>query len=170
MGNIVKGEIISTLSRSESPARYQKENAGTRETQGVPRSGVGDTKPMDGEVLQMMLWESDQLIVPKKQGNTCGGKGLAGMRRDDRDTSSTLRGGQRMSTKLSSLTLRARENPRCKSTSLAHLLTEDFLRGCFRELKRDKAPGIDGVTVKEYESHLEGNIEDLAARLKAKGY
>ncbi|HAZ31889.1 MAG TPA: group II intron reverse transcriptase/maturase [Dehalococcoidia bacterium] len=75
-----------------------------------------------------------------------------------------------MSTKLSSLTLRARENPRCSFTSLAHLLTEDFLKGCFRELKRDKAPGIDGVTVREYEVHSEENIKDLVARLKAKRY
>jgi len=71
------------------------------------------------------------------------------MRLDSRDTSSTHRAGQRMSTKLSSLTLRARENPNCKFTSLAHLLTEDFLKECFEELKSDKAPGTDGVTVKE---------------------
>ncbi|MBT9160942.1 MAG: hypothetical protein DDT26_02238 [Dehalococcoidia bacterium] len=75
-----------------------------------------------------------------------------------------------MSTKLSSLTLRARENPKCRFTSLAHLLTEDFLKGCFGELKRNKAPGIDGVTVKDYEVHLEENLKDLAARLKAKRY
>ncbi|MCL0076603.1 reverse transcriptase domain-containing protein, partial [Dehalococcoidia bacterium] len=169
-GNIDKGEIISTPSGSESPARYQKDNGGTRETQGVPQVGVCDTKPIDGEVLQMMLWESDQLIVPKKQGNACGGKGLAGVRRDDRDTSSTHRGGQRMSTKLSSLTLRAGENPKYRFTSLAHLLTEDFLAECFGELKRDKAPGIDGVTVREYEVHLMENIKDLVARLKGKRY
>jgi group II intron reverse transcriptase/maturase len=118
----------------------------------------------------MTLWESDQPIVPKKQGNACGGKGLAGMRWGDRDTSATLRGGQRMSTKLSCLTLRARENPKCKFTSLAHLLTEDFLKECLRELKRDKAPGIDGVTVKQYEVHLEENVKDLVVRLKAKRY
>jgi len=32
---------------------------------------------MNGKILQMTLWESDQLIVPRKQGNACGGKGLA---------------------------------------------------------------------------------------------
>ena len=75
-----------------------------------------------------------------------------------------------MSTKLSTLTLRAREDPKCKFTSLAHLLTEDFLKGCFRELKRDKAPGIDGITAREYEEHRDENISDLVARLKAKRY
>jgi len=168
--NTIKGEVVSAPSGSKAVARCQKDNAGTRETQGVPQSGVCATKPINGKVLQMTLWESDQPIVPKKQGNACGGKGLAGMRWGDRDTSATLRGGQRMSTKLSCLTLRARENPKCKFTSLAHLLTEDFLKECLRELKRDKAPGIDGVTVKQYEVHLEENIKDLVVRLKAKRY
>ena len=47
-----------------------------------------------------------------------------------------------------------------------HLLTEDFLTQCFKELERDKAPGVDGVTGKEYEANLEKNIKDLVARLK----
>lgn len=51
-----------------------------------------------------------------------------------------------------------------------HLLTEDFLKGCFWELKRDKASGIDGVSVKEYEVSLEENTKDLVVRLKAKKY
>ena len=75
-----------------------------------------------------------------------------------------------MRTKLVSLTLRARENPKCKFISLAHLLTEDFLESCFWELKRDKSPGIDGVSVREYEVNLKGNIKDLVARLKSKRY
>ena len=40
--------------------------------------GVCNTKPMDGKVLQMTLWESDQPIVPRAQGNASGGKGLTG--------------------------------------------------------------------------------------------
>jgi RNA-directed DNA polymerase len=75
-----------------------------------------------------------------------------------------------MVTGLESLTLRAREDPKCKFTSLAHLLSEDFLRECFRELKRDKASGIDGVTVQEYEVNLEENLKDLVGRMKAKRY
>jgi len=41
---------------------------------------------------------------------------------------------------------------------------------CFWELKRDKAPGIDGVTWGEYEENLDENVEDLVVRLKAKRY
>jgi len=156
---------------SKTTARYQKDRVGTRETQSVPqRQGVCITKSIDGKVRQMTLWESDQSTVARKQGNACGAKGLAVMAWEDRDTSSTLRGGQRKSTKLPSLTLRAGENPHLKFTSLAHLLTVDFLKQCFRELKKDKASGVDGVTVEEYGKRLEENLKDLVQRLKAKRY
>ncbi|MBU3966555.1 MAG: group II intron reverse transcriptase/maturase [Euryarchaeota archaeon] len=68
------------------------------------------------------------------------------------------------------IALKAKEDPECKFTSLAHLLTEDFLKECFRELKKGKSPGIDGVTVGEYAKKLDENITDLVARLKTKQY
>lgn len=83
------------------------------------------------------------------------------MQGEVRDTSSTLRGGARMSTKLASLTLRAREDPKCRFTSLMHLLTEDFLMECFWELKRGKSPGIDRVTVEEYTIRILSSYEEV---------
>jgi len=68
------------------------------------------------------------------------------------------------------IALKAKEDPKCKFTSLVHLLTEDFLKECFRELKKRKSPGIDGVTVNEYEEQLAENLADLVARLKVKQY
>lgn len=105
-----------------------------------------------------------------KQGNACGGKGLAVMRVDSRDTSSIPRDGAKVTTKLLFLTQRARENPKERFSSLMHLLTEDFLAECFEELERDKAPGVDGVTVKEYGANLDENLKDLMARLKSWRY
>jgi len=71
-----------------------------------------------------------------------------------------------MSTKFVSLTCKAKENLKYKFMSLTYLLTENFLKGCFWELKRDKASGIDGVTVKEYEVGLERKLKDLVERMK----
>lgn len=71
---------------------------------------------------------------------------------------------------IQTIALKAMKYPECKFTSLIHLLTEDFLVECFRELKRNKSPGIDGVTVNEYEKQLDENIADLVARLKSKKY
>jgi len=51
------------LAGSKTTARYQKDRVGTRETQRVPqKQGVCITKPIDGKVRQMTLWESDQSI------------------------------------------------------------------------------------------------------------
>lgn len=61
-------------------------------------------------------------------------------------------------------------NPQGKRLSLIHLLNEDFLKMCFQRLKRDAASGVDGVTVKEYETGLEDNIRDLVRRMKAWQY
>jgi len=61
---------------SKTAAWYQTETMGTREAQGVLHWEVCDVKPMYGKALQITLWKSDQFIVPLKQGNACGGKGL----------------------------------------------------------------------------------------------
>jgi len=160
------------LAGSKTMARYQKGKAGTRETQSVPceKRRVCINKPIDGKLRQKTLWESDRSIVVEKQGNACGAKGSAVMDRGDRDTSSTHRGGPRKSTKLSFLSVRARRNPRERFTSLVHYLTVDFLRECFRELGRNKASGVDGVTVEGYGINLEENLKDLVGRLKRKRY
>ena len=62
---------------SKTVARYQMDIMGTRESQSVLLWGVCAIKPMNGKIVQTTLWESDQLIVLMKQGNACGGKGLA---------------------------------------------------------------------------------------------
>lgn len=99
-----------------------------------------------------------------------GEKEIAVMRRDIGETFARPRTGEQVETKLMSLTIRARENSECKFISLAHLLNEDFLKDCFSELKRDKASGIDGVSVKEYEVNLDESIKDLVTRMKAMKY
>ncbi len=87
---------------SEAVARYQTDIIGPWEAQGVLPLEVCAIKPMNGKMVQTTFWESDQPIVPMKQGNACGGKGLAGMRPacvrrtgrcDDGGTSPPPRGG-----------------------------------------------------------------------------
>src|SRR4030066_1071857 len=87
-----------------------------------------------------------------------------------KETSTTYKGGEQVQTKLELITQRARENPKMRFTSLAHHLNEGFLLEVFQELKKNKAPGIDGVTVEKYEEKLEENLKDLVARLKGKQY
>jgi hypothetical protein len=55
-------------------------------------------------------------------------------------------------------------------TSLIHRMDEDFLREAFYELRRDGAPGLSGMTVRDYEKDLEANLKDLHARLRTRSY
>jgi RNA-directed DNA polymerase len=65
---------------------------------------------------------------------------------------------------------RARKEPNLKFTSLAHLLDEKFLLGCYLELGRDRASGIDGVSWQAYGENLYENLANLVKRMKAKQY
>jgi group II intron reverse transcriptase/maturase len=53
---------------------------------------------------------------------------------------------------------------------LHHVYSIDILREAFFALKRDAAPGVDGVTWRGYALGLEDNLQDLSARLKRGAY
>jgi len=59
----------------------------------------------------------------------------------------------------------ARQRKKEKFTALLHHVTVDLLRDAFLALKRRAAPGVDGVTWQDYEADLEGNLQDLHARV-----
>ena len=64
----------------------------------------------------------------------------------------------------------ARQRKKEKFTALLHHVTIDLLRESFMALKRHAAPGVDGVTWQDYEASLEGNLEDLQARVHRGAY
>jgi len=78
--------------------------------------------------------------------------------------------GKELSTKLNRLSEIAEQDPKIRFTSLAHLLTEEYLKGCYGELNRQAAAGIDRISYEAYGEHLEENIADLVKRLKGKRY
>ena len=132
---------------------------------------------MKSEEFRKTSWESDQSIVPLKQGNACGGKGLTVVPESEGRHTLHTEAEESVETKLGILTEKARANPKLRFTSLAHLLNEEFLKGCFKEIKRkkasggrDKAPGVDGMSVEEYGENLEVNLKTLVERMKAKAY
>src|SRR5215475_9839608 len=57
-----------------------------------------------------------------------------------------------------------------KFTSLFHHISIALLAEAFSELKEDAAPGIDGLTWREYGLNLERNLEDLHARIHRGAY
>lgn len=132
---------------------------------------------MKSEELRKTLWESDRLTVPSKQGNACGGKEPAVVPESEGKHSPHAEADRRVETRLGILTEKARANPKLRFTSLAHYLNEDFLRGCFEEMRRKKATGgrpkasgVDGIGAEEYAENLEANLKGLVERMKAKAY
>jgi len=71
-----------------------------------------------------------------------------------------------MQTKLNLITNLARKDRGLKFNNLIHLINADNLKQCFRELKKNKASGIDEVTVEEYGMELDKNVELLLERMK----
>ena len=61
-------------------------------------------------------------------------------------------------------------NPKRKETSLMYLFNESFLKECFRELNKDAAPGIDGITKRDYEKNLDENVRALYCKMKSWKY
>ena len=59
---------------------------------------------------------------------------------------------------------------RKKFTSLAHHISIAMLRTAFFELKRDAAPGVDGLTWEAYEADLDQNLTDLFSRVHRGAY
>src|SRR5215471_20861768 len=64
----------------------------------------------------------------------------------------------------------ARQRKKERFTSLATHISTDLLRTAFLELKKDAAPGVDGLTWRTYAEDLERNLTDLHARVHRGAY
>src|SRR3954451_18015753 len=121
--------------------------------------------------------ESDSVVVAVKPTNKAersaaepveprtGTKGNAGQqstcRAQDRESVSQALGRVRQA---------ARQRQRERFTSLLHHVNRAMLRTAFYAMKRDAAPGVDGVTWETYEQDLDRQIEGLYARVKSGAY
>lgn len=53
---------------------------------------------------------------------------------------------------------------------IGHLINKEMLEICYREMDKNKAVGIDGVSKEMYEENLDENLERLVKALKNKSY
>src|SRR6202162_1302612 len=115
--------------------------------------------------------QSDCVVVPMNQPNKEGppsaevGKGRA--QTEENIVPSNMyptQSGQRMSQGLNGVRKAAKERKQERFTALLHHLTVGLLRDSFFALKRQAAPGVDGVTWQEYESGLEDRLSGLGER------
>src|SRR5215211_815933 len=64
----------------------------------------------------------------------------------------------------------ARQRKKERFTALLHHISPAMLRTAFYAIKRDAAPGVDGMTWQTYEQDLDQRIEDLHARVRSGAY
>src|SRR5438093_1787773 len=64
----------------------------------------------------------------------------------------------------------ARQRKKERFTSLFHHISVELLRVAFFALKRDAAPGVDGLTWQDYEADLDRKIENLHVRVHRGAY
>src|SRR5215813_5951213 len=115
--------------------------------------------------------KSHSLIVPAKPANKAEQSAAESVEGDD----GTKRNAERQSTvrtqgreAVSQAQDRIREavnrNKKEKLTALLHHVGVDVLRWAFFNLKKQAAPGVDGLTWVDYAVDLERNLTDLGAR------
>src|SRR5262245_28764022 len=121
--------------------------------------------------------KSDCAVVPVNQPNKGRsipaevGEGRAWTKENiGQSNTSPTQSGKRVSQGLSGVRQTARERKQERFTALLHHVTVTLLRDSFYALKRQAAPGVDGVTWKEYETGLEGRLFDLHNRVHRGAY
>ena len=121
--------------------------------------------------------KSDSAIVATKPTNKAGqpvaepAERRAGTK-GNADQQSTRRAQDResVSQALSRIRQAARQRKKEKFTALFHHLSMPMLRTAFYALKREAAPGVDGLTWQTYEADLDHRIEDLHVRVQRGAY
>src|SRR4029453_14638599 len=121
--------------------------------------------------------ESDGRIVPMKGANKDGQPSAErpeGSRPTKENTEQPTpprtqsRTGQ--SSGLRGVRVVARKEKRTRFTALLHHVTVERLQDSFYTLKREAAPGVDGMTWREDETDLRAQVEDLHRRVHAGTY
>jgi RNA-directed DNA polymerase len=121
--------------------------------------------------------KSDSAIVAAKPTNNAGPPAAepveprAGTKRNAGEQSThRTQSRARVTQALARVRKAARQRKKEKFTALFHHLSVDLLREAFLVLKRDAAPGMDGLTWQAYAADLERNLTDLHARVHRGAY
>jgi group II intron reverse transcriptase/maturase len=121
--------------------------------------------------------KSDSAIIATKPTNKAGRPAAEPVERragtkGNADQQSTRRAQNResVSQALERVRQAARKRKKERFTALFHHLSVDLLRLSFFALKRDAAPGVDGLTWRDYEADLDHKLEDLHARVHRGAY
>jgi hypothetical protein len=148
----------------------------TRENRETPSVPVAEEvagrleKAMSQESNMHAGGESDGCIIPSKCPNNGGQPSAEGMEgrqptKENIGQATAPRTQSRISELSDLLGVRkaARKDKRTRFTALLHHVNVNLLRDSYYALKRDAAPGVDGVTWEEYETDLNEKLAGCVA-------
>jgi RNA-directed DNA polymerase len=168
MGDGVKRESSLSPARSETPSTHRSLMHGTWEippqssAERLDLSGKASGNEPDGN----RGGKSDDGVLPKKQPNAAqAAEAVEGRPSTKRNTvrAAAVRTQSRAaaSSDLQRVREAARRDKKARFTALLHHITVQRLRESFYALKRDAAPGVDGVVWKEYLQELDSRLGAL---------
>jgi RNA-directed DNA polymerase len=151
-----------------------------RETSGAPRperergrSAKAQSQKADAHAPE----ESDRTILSMNQTNKeerssaeSGEKRVRTKENIVQPNTIPTQSGERVSQGLSGVREAAKKRRQERFTALLHHVSVDLLRDSYYALKRQAAPGVDGVTWQEYETGLEDRLVDLHNRVHRGAY
>ena len=121
--------------------------------------------------------KSDRLVLPVKPLNNptvVGAEVVEGRGLPEGNTAGETRPGRSagpgVSSDLDRVRQVARKDRDVRFTALLHHVTVDRLREAYRAISPNAAPGVDGVTWRDYGLDLEANLRDLHARVQRGAY
>jgi len=88
----------------------------------------------------------------------------------EQTTTTGTQGPEAVSNGLDRVREAAKKDSKQRFTNLMHHITIDLLRDSYHALKRNAAPGLDGVTWEEYGKGLEQRLADLHERIQSGRY
>jgi len=169
-----QGEPLMNPAQSETPGMPENSMCENRETPLASGSSTPDRleKATSYTASMHARGEWDEQVVPTKRRNkeeqslaegvegSCSTKG-------NTEEAHTLRtqGRERVSQGLEGVREAARRDKKQQFTALLHHVTVSLLLDSYYALKRQAAPGVDGVTWKQYEEGVEGRLVDLHDRV-----
>lgn len=177
MGDGVKRESSLSPARSETPSTHRSLMHGTWE---IPLQSSAERLDLSGKATGNEPdgnrgGKSDDGVLPKKQPNAAqAAEAVEGRPSTKRNTvrAAAVRTQSRVaaSSDLQRVREAARKDKKARFTALLHHITVQRLRESFYALKRDAAPGVDGVVWKEYLQELDSRLGALHATVHRGSY
>lgn len=170
------GERNIDPARSEASSTYGNSMRENREVPGPPTASDTVGRVRKANRLKLTTHgpgKSDSPVVPTTQPNKAGqtvaeaveGRGLTKENAIQTDTSRTQSRTNDVPSGLDRVRQAAKGNKQERFSALLHHVTVDQLKKAFYAVRRNAAPGTDGVTWRQYEEDIEENLRNLDARL-----